>query len=115
MDINLELLRNRHDAAPEELSAFVSANFNGNLLKLRQLEPFVREIKRRFKILPRNKNITGEYKTICGHRSFKSWCLGVLRRSDRAVRYMLAVGYGTDKKKRAETISAVLGRTIEYV
>jgi hypothetical protein len=97
------------------LSEFVSANFSGNMLTLRQLSPFIQELKRRFKTLPRNKGVTGEFKTICGHRSFKSWCLGVLRRTDRAVRYMLTTGHGNNKKKTAETLSALLIRTIEYV
>jgi hypothetical protein len=116
MTPDLSLLDRRHEVPPEELSEFVSTNFGGNLLTLRQLEPFISEIRRRFKILPRKANLGG-YKTISGHRSFKTWCSGVLGRTDRTVRYMLAKSKNEEKKlqKQAETISAVLNRTLVYI
>jgi len=101
----------------EELSNFVSTNFGGNLLTLRQLEPFITEIKRRFKTLPRKTGIDGKYKTIGKHRSFKSWCYGVLGRTDRTVRYMLSKSKNEIQKpeKEAEPISAVLNRCMAYI
>jgi hypothetical protein len=117
MNLDLKLLNNRHDASPAELSEFVASNFGGNLLTLRQLEPFITEIKRRFKILPRNAAVDGSYKTIGGHRSFKSWCHGVLGRTDRTVRYMISKSKKEEQKpaKEAETISAVLNRCQKYI
>src|SRR5258708_786896 len=101
----------------EELSQFVSTNFGGNLLTLRQLEPFITEIKRRFKTLSRKKGVDGKYKLIGGYRSFKSWCHGVLGRTDRTVRYMLSKSKNEEQKpeKEAETISAVLTRCLTYI
>lgn len=117
MNPNLQLLESRHEIAADELSEFVSANFGGNLLTLRQLEPYIVEIKRRFKTLPRKMGVDGTYKTISGHRSFKSWCQGVLKRTDRTVRYMLAKSKNEERKstKRTETISAVLSRCMKYI
>jgi hypothetical protein len=117
MKPDLRLLERRHDMPPEELSEFVSVNFGGNLLTLRQLEPFITEIKRRFKTLPRKAGVDGKYKMIGGHRSFKSWCHGVLGRTDRTVRYMLSKSKNEERKpnKEAETISAVLIRCVNYI
>src|SRR5712671_3284557 len=109
MKTDLQLLENRHETPVEELSEFVSANFNGNLLTLRQLEPYITEIKRRFKTLPRKQGVDGRYQMIAGHRTFKSWCKGVVGRTDRCVRYMLAKSKKEEQQslKGAETISAV--------
>src|SRR6266478_5296560 len=121
MNLDLQLLEQRHEMSPEELSEFVSTNFGGNLLTLRQLEPFIAEIKRRFKTLPRKARVDGKYKMIGGHRSFKSWCHGVLGRTDRTVRYMLSKSKNEEQKsteksaKEAETISAVLNRCAKYI
>ena len=71
MKPNLQLLENRHEIPAEELSEFISTNFGTNLLTLRQLEPYITEIKRRFKTLPRTLGVDGNYKTISGHRSLK--------------------------------------------
>ncbi len=121
MQPNLQVLEQRHEMPAEDLSNFVSTNFGGNLLTLRQLEPFIVEIKRRFKTLPRKMQVDGTYKTISGHRSFKVWCRGVLNRTDRTVRYMLAKSHekATNQEQkseqRAETISAVLDRCVKYL
>ncbi len=118
MTVDLKLVEKRHDVSPEILTRYIADNFVGNLLTLRQLEPFISEVKRRFKILPRKKDITGNYKTIYGCRTFKAWCLGVLHRSDRTVRYMLAKAHGDKKKntvERAETISAVSSRILAHI
>ncbi len=117
MEPNLQLLDNRHEIPVEELSSYVSTSFNGNLLTLRQLEPFIAEIKRRFRTLPRNMGVDGKYKMIAGHRSFKSWCKGVVGRTDRCVRYMLAKAKNQEKKSKdkAETISVVLNRIVTYI
>jgi hypothetical protein len=61
--------------------------------------------------------VDGKYKMIAGHRSFKSWCKGVLKRSDRTVRYMLAKSKIEEQKpaREAETLSAVLTRCMKYI
>jgi hypothetical protein len=117
MQPDLSLLARRYEVSPEELSEFVSANFGGNLLTLRQLEPYITEVKRRFRLLPRKAGIDGKYKVIAGHRSFKSWCQGVLGRTDRTVRYMLAKSKNEEQRlgKRTESISAVLARCQKYI
>ena len=114
----------RHDQmTADELTYLVQSNFSGSLLSLRQLKPFIEEIKRRFKHLPRKVGVDGNYKTIAGHRNFKSWCAGILNRTDRAVRYMLVKAQKPkDKKekkgeeqKTKETISAVSERVKKYL
>lgn len=62
--------------------------------------------------MPQNK-----YKTIHGHRNFKSWCHEVLHRTDRTVRYMLqkSKNEGPKTERKAETISAVLDRCTSYI
>lgn len=117
MKSNLALLENRHDIPPEELSNFIADNFGGNLLTLRQLEPYIVEINRRFRHLPRKASVDGKYKAISGHRNFKDWCSGVLHRTDRAVRYMLQKARGDERKPKneTETISAQLERCKAYI
>ncbi|SRR6266849_5880653 len=105
----LERLPERHEMVDDALSRHIQDNFCGSLLSLRQLKPFVQEILRRFKRLPRKKSMDGTYPTISGHRTFRSWCGGVLHRSDRTVRYMLK---GGNKKRQAskgqtETVSSL--------
>jgi hypothetical protein len=101
----LQLVPERHEMDGDSLSNHIRDNFSGSLLSLKQLEPFVSEILRRFKRLPRKKSVDGTYSTISGYRSFGAgkidnvgWCQGVLHRSDRTVRYMLKGG----NKKRKE-------------
>src|SRR6266576_3990362 len=116
MKPNLQLLEQRHEIPVDELSEYVSTNFNGNLLTLRQLEPYITEIKRRFKTLPRKMGVDGKYRMIAGHRSFKSWCKGVVGRTDRCVRYMLLKSREEERKseKGAESLSLVLSRCLKY-
>lgn len=114
MDKNL--LAERHELDAEALSEHIRANFSGSLCSLRQLDPFVREMLRRFKHLPRKRGVDGTYKNISGHRSFKSWCNGVLNRSDRTVRYMLAGGNGKRSKPQSdENVSALAARLLKYL
>jgi hypothetical protein len=89
----VELVKSRHNLAPEVLSDYIRQHFsNDSLLSLRQLAPFVEEIRRRFRTLPRKLDIHGKRPTLCGHRKFSDWCKAVLNRSDRTVRYMLSGG-----------------------
>jgi hypothetical protein len=101
----LNTLEERHDVDVEVLSNHVRENFNGSMLSLRQLEPIISEILRRFKHLPRKIAVNGEYPTIAGHRTFKSWCDGVLHRTPRAVRYMLAGGNKKRQTSKQESVS----------
>jgi hypothetical protein len=120
MKANLQLLEQRHETPSEELSDFVANNFGGNLLTLRQLEPLIIEMQRRFKSLPRKLGVDGKYKTIAGHRSFESWCHGVLGRNARCVRYMLMrarepKNSEPKSRKQAETTSAIAMRCAKYI
>jgi hypothetical protein len=88
----LTAIAERHDVDVEDLSVHIQENFSGNLMSLKQLEPLVSEILCRFKHLPKKRKVDGTYPNIAGYRTFKKWCLGVLNRSDRTVRYMLNGG-----------------------
>ena len=117
-EINAALDARHDEMTAEELTYLVQSNFSGSLLSLRQLKPFIEEIKRRFKHLPRKIGVDGQYRTIAGHRNFKSWCAGVLNRTDRAVRFMLAKAREDEKKPedkkkpkdKTEDVSVLLGR-----
>jgi hypothetical protein len=114
----LEQLESRHELSDEFLTDYIRQNFNGSLLSLRQLEPFVKEILRRFKRLPRKKGVDGQYKTIGGCTSFKKWAPAVLGRTDRACRYMLERAHSDKLKKPTETeesISAVSEQIVKYI
>jgi hypothetical protein len=83
------LLDERHTADAEVLTRYIRLNFGGTLLSLRQLEPYLSELRRRFKLLPRTRGVNHEFKTIDGQRFFGKWCREVLHKSDRTVRHML--------------------------
>ena len=118
MNPDFGLLDNRHTATNDVLNDYIQTRFGGNLLSLRQLEPFIREIRRRFKTLPRRKQLNGEYKTIGGCRNFKSWCLTILKRPDRTVRHMLATANNQHKKLSADkevTAATLAIQILEYI
>src|ERR1700737_865188 len=86
----LDLIPERHTMSDDSLSKHIQDNFSGSLLSLRQLKPFIEDILRRFKRLPRKKSVDGTYPTIYGYRSFGAgkidkvgWCQGVLHRDER--------------------------------
>jgi len=83
---HLALIGTRHDIDVEELSGHVAAHFQ--LLTLRQLLPFIKEMRRRFRHLPR-RSIDGVRPSIAGCVTFGEWCWKVLRRTPRTVRYLL--------------------------
>jgi hypothetical protein len=96
----LQLVERRHELDANDLSEHIRQNWGGSLLTLRQLEPFVSEILRRFKCLPRKRQVNGDFARIAGHRSFKSWYNGVLNRKERSVRYMLAKSKAASDESR---------------
>jgi len=115
----LQAIESRHEDDAETLSIRIQENFSGSLLSLRQLEPLIREILRRFKRLPRKAGVDGKFATIAGHRSFGpgkvdkvGWCQGKLKRSDRTVRYMLSGGNRKRKEPRVETVSSLDAATV---
>ena len=108
----LPTLADYHDMDSEDLSRYLYENFAGSLVSLKQLEKPIRDISRRFKNMPRKKKVDGTYPTIAGHRSFGAgkndkigWCMGVLHRDDRTVRYMLNGGNKKRKRPKGETVS----------
>jgi hypothetical protein len=121
----LAVLDSRHEMDVEILSKHIQDNFSGSMLSLKQLKPLIVEIKRCFKRLPRKKSLDGTYPTIAGHRSFGAgkadkvgWCLGVLHKDDRTVRYMLAGGNVNrgSLKHRMETVSSLdIGLVMRYL
>jgi hypothetical protein len=105
----LTAVAERHEMDVDVLSNRIRENFNGSMLSLKQLEPLVSEIRRRFKHLPRKQKVDGTYPNIAGYRTFKDWCGRVLHHSDRAVRYMLKGGNNNRKcfKSRLATVSVL--------
>lgn len=101
MTVDLQLLAQRHEIADECLTDYIRQNFSGSLLSLRTLAPFIKEIRRRFRCLPRKRGVDGNFKMIAGCRTFKEFCSKVLNRTDRAVRYAIA-GIGSKPKEKAE-------------
>jgi hypothetical protein len=73
----------------EVLGEFIEKNWNqavGNALGLIYL---VREMKRRFKMLDRKKQVNGEYLTIRGFTDFKKWFTSFTGKSIRMAYYLL--------------------------
>jgi hypothetical protein len=89
----------RESMTDDSLTQYAREHFSGSLLSLRQLEPLIREVKRRFRHLPRKLGVDGKRKTISDCTKFSDWCQQVLQRSDRTVRYMLAGGNTKRSKK----------------
>lgn len=113
----LAALNTRHEDSDETLTAYVQSNFSGSQQSLRQLRPFLEEIARRFKHLPRKRQINNEYKTISGYRTFKDFCQGVLNRTAHRVRQILKEAHGQTKKsiKGTEDIYAVSEQIEKYL
>ena len=103
---DLVKLERRFDLSADELSAHIQQNFGGSLLSLRQLEPLIREMLRRFKHLPRTIGVDGKRPSIAGCTTFKMWCRTILNRTDRTVRYMLAGGSKPNPETKKEKTSA---------
>jgi hypothetical protein len=66
----LAALEIRHGMDADVLTQHIAANFSGSLLSLRQLKPFIEEILRQFKHLPKKKSVDGTYPAIAGYRTF---------------------------------------------
>src|ERR1017187_207557 len=122
LEVVLALLPQRYEMAGDVLSQHIQDNFSGSLLSLSDLKPFIEEMLRRFKHLPRTQNVDGTHPNIAGFRTFGytpkctkchkpkheftthkfeldleatkrlGWCKGTLNRDSRTVRYMLAGG-----------------------
>ena len=116
MQATLATLDSRHEMDSDDLTRYLYENFSGSLLSLKQLQPLIAEVLRRFKMLPRTKSVDGMYPTIAGYRSFGvskrepiGWCQGVLHRNARTVRYMLAGGNKakSQPKKERGSVDAV--------
>lgn len=109
-------LDTRYEMSAEELTRVILSNFSDSTLKLRQLKPFIEEIRRRFKHRPRKIGVDGKYTLVAGHKTFKSWCDGVLHRTDRAVHYMIKKASGDKKKEsKTESISVISERVKKYI
>jgi hypothetical protein len=103
---DVELVKNRRDVDGETLGEYVELQFNGVCTTLRHLLPLIAEMKRKFTLLPRGKQVDGTYKIIRGCRSFKEWVETKLRRSERAVYYLLGGGNPQNEKAKLERKAA---------
>lgn len=99
---DVELVKNRRDVDGETLGEYVELQFNGVCMTLRHLLPLIAEMKRKFTLLPRGKQVDGTYRTIRGCRSFKEWVETKLRRSERSVYYLLGGGNPQNEKAKLE-------------
>lgn len=97
---DVELVNKWHGLDGEALGEHIERQFKGICLTLRQLLPWIEEMKRRFNLLPRGKQVDGAYKTIRGCRSFKEWVETKLKRSERTVYYLLAGGNPQNEKAK---------------
>jgi|CZKC01.1.fsa_nt_gi hypothetical protein len=70
LEVVLALLPQRYEMAGDVLSQHIQDNFSGSLLSLSDLKPFIEEMLRRFKHLPRTQNVDGTHPNIAGFRTF---------------------------------------------
>jgi hypothetical protein len=96
----MDLLKNLHEVDGEKLGEYIEGRLGGVCTTLRHLQPLIVEIKRRFKLLPRGKRMDGTYNTIRGCRTFKEWVATKLKRTDRAVYYLLSGGNPQNEKAK---------------
>jgi hypothetical protein len=122
LQATLETLDSRHAMGSDELTKYLYENFAGSLLSLKQLQPLIAEVLRRFKQLPRKQSVDGTYPTIAGYRSFGvsnrepiGWCQGVLHRNARTVRYMLAGGNKAKSQPKKERVSVDAVAILKYL
>jgi hypothetical protein len=87
-----DAVRGRTSLDDDTLGACIEEYGGGALLTLKMCMPLVDEMKRRFKILDRKKQVNGTYKTIRGCQTFQEYCQKVLHRTEQAVYLMLRGG-----------------------
>jgi hypothetical protein len=111
---NLSLTCTQMDA--EVLGEYVEQNWDNAVGTVSGLMYLVKEMKRRFKLLDRKKQVNGTYKTIRGFTSFDKWFTSFTGKSRRLAYYLLeseeqkhkrnAERRTTEKKKEKDTPSA---------
>jgi hypothetical protein len=93
-----DAVRDRTTLDNDTLGKCIEEYGSGALLTLKMCMPLVDEMKRRFKILDRKRQVNGEFATIRGCRSFQDFCQKVLHRSEQAVYLMLRGGTPANPK-----------------
>jgi hypothetical protein len=79
----------------EVLGEYVERNWDPTIGTALGLMFLVKEMKRRFRLLDRKRQVNGEYKTIRGFKSFDKWFTSVTKKSRRLGYYLLE----TEEKK----------------
>ena len=109
-----DAVRDRTSLDDDTIGACIEEYGGGALLTLKMCMPLVDEMKRRFKILDRKKQVNGTYKTIRGCRTFQEYCQKVLHRTEQAVYLMLRDGTPksseaskTDKPKTTKPVKEI--------
>ncbi|MFY9531874.1 MAG: hypothetical protein WBC04_05740 [Candidatus Acidiferrales bacterium] len=97
---DVELVKNRREVDGDTLSKYIEGQFRGVCTTLRHLLPLIAEMKRKFSLLPRGRQVDGTYRTIRECRSFKEWVETKLKKSERTVYYLLAGGNPQNEKAR---------------
>ena len=100
-----DAVRDRTTLDDDTLGVCIEEYSGGALLTLKMCMPLVDEMKRRFKILDRKKQVNGQYKTIRGCRTFQDFCQKVLHRTEQAVYLMLRGGTPASSKPSTESKS----------
>jgi hypothetical protein len=77
------------------LGAYIEQNWDPIIGTALGMMHLVEEMKRKFKLLDRKKQVNGEYRTIRGFRSFKKWFSSFTGKSERLAYYLLE----TEEKK----------------
>lgn len=111
---NLSLTCTQMDA--EVLGEYVEQNWDNAVGTVSGLMYLVKEMKRRFSLLDRKRQVNGEYLTIRGYKSFDKWFTSFTGKSRRLAYYLLegeekkhkrnAERRTTEKKKEKDTPSA---------
>jgi len=92
---NLSLTCTQMDA--EVLGEYVEQNWDNAVGTVSGLMYLVKEMKRRFSLLDRKRQVNGEYLTIRGYKSFDKWFTSFTGKSRRLAYYLLE---GEEKKHK---------------
>lgn len=112
--LDMEIVKNRHHENGEVVGKYIEDHVQGVHTTLLHLRPLIDEMKRRYSLLSRKKQVDGTYQTIRGCRSFKEWVEKRLGKSERTVYYLLRGGNPQNEKAKLERKAAKQRRNAPY-
>ncbi len=89
----------------ETLGEYIEKNWDTVVSTSLALIYLVREMKRKFKLLDRKKQVNGTYKTIRGFKSFDGWFTSVTKKSRRLAYYLLETEEQKHKRNSERRVS----------